>query len=124
MLQFKLEKEKLTPVDLLLAKNSIRFAPIKREWIRWGRKNLEQAVEFYAAIPKTQWRIRCAVAWPILWTADTFIKVAQAPDLLNPTRRIKISKDHIYSTMLLSPLLVLSNRYFEKCLMERLRRLP
>lgn len=122
--QEELEKAKLTTTDLLLTKNSIHFAPIKKEWIRWGRKNLEQANVFYAAIPKKQWRIRAAVAWPILWTADTFNKLAQAPDILNPTRRIKISKKRVYATMLMSALFVLSNRYFEKTLMRKLNQLP
>lgn len=122
--QEELDKFKLTVQDLLLTKNSIRFAPIKRHWLRWGRENLEQAVDFYASIPKSQWRIRTAVAWPILWTADTFCELAATPDLLNPTRRIKISKKRIYSTMLASPLLVLSNRYFARKLMGKLNQLP
>ena len=119
----ELTKVDLTVADLLLTKNSIRFAPIKKEWIGWGRKNLEQAAAYYAAIPKSQWRIRAAVAWPMLWTADTFYKLAQAPDLLNPTRRIKISKKRVYSTMMKSVLFVVSNRYFEKTLMAKLAQL-
>ncbi len=121
--QEELTKVNLTVADLLLTKNSIRFAPIKKEWIGWGRKNLEQAAVYYAAIPKRQWRIRAAVAWPILWTADTFNKLAQAPDILNPTRRIKISKKRIYSTMMMSVFFVVSNRYFEKTLMGKLAQL-
>lgn len=121
--QEELDNAKLTLQDLLFTRNSIRFAPIKKEWIAWGRENLVQAVEFYAAIPKKQWRIRAAVAWPVLWTADTFNKLEQAPDLLNPTRRIKISKKRVYTTMLMSPLFLLSNRYFEKMLLGKLKRL-
>lgn len=121
--QEELAKVDLTVTDLLLTKNSIHFAPIKKEWIGWGRKNLEQASAYYAAIPKSQWRIRAAVAWPILWTADTFYKLVQAPDLLNPTRRIKISKKRVYSTMMMSVLFVVSNRYFEKTLMAKLAQL-
>ena len=122
--QEELDKYNLTIQDLLLTKNSIRFAPIKRYWISWGRENLEQAIDFYSAIPKRQWRIRAAIAWPIFWTADTFYELAVTPDLLNPTRRIKISKKRIYLTMLASPLCVLSNRYFAKKLTGKLKQLP
>ena len=122
--QEDLEKEKLTTRDLMFTKNSIRFAPIKKYWIHLGREKLEQAFDFYAAIPKRQCRLRAAVALPIFWTADTFRKINEAPDLLNPTRRIKISKNVIYATLFASPLFALSNRYFERSLRNKLSFLP
>ena len=122
--QEDLDKQNLTPRDLMFTKNSLRFAPIKKYWIQMGREKLEQSFDFYAAIPKRQWRLRVAVAWPIFWTADTFRKINEASDLLNPTRRIKISKKRIYSTMFASPLFALSNRYFERSLRNKLKYLP
>lgn len=52
------------------------------------------------------------MAWPILWTADTFFKVYREPDILNPSKRVKISRSVIYSTMLVTPLLLASNTLF------------
>ncbi len=119
-----LEKNNLTPTDLQQAAKSAMFSPIQQKWTQWGKDNLTQAVTYYRAIPKTAWRIRAAVAWPMLWTADTFHKLANTPDLLNPQKRVKIPRSQIYKTMLLTPFILASNSLFEKWLHAKLKKLP
>lgn len=119
----QLEQYNMSVASLLQAEREADFAPIKRYWIRWGKENLQHAFAYFRALPKTAWRTRAAVAWPVLWTADTFYKLAVSPDLLNPNKRIKISRWVIYGTMLLTPALLLSNRFFDKWLAHKLQKL-
>lgn len=118
--QTDLNEAELTATDLLLANNAYRFEPIKQKWIAWGRKKLSAAHAYYAALPKTQLRHRAAVAWPILWAADTLNKLEQTPNLLDPTVRVKITRGRIYSTMLLTAPLLCSNTIFSQWLKSKM----
>ena len=122
--QTDLPQNQLSPRDLLNKQNYQKFIPVQKKWIAWGKQNLQSAFEYYRAIPKKSWRIRAAVAWPVLWTADTFAKLNGSPDLLNPHKRIKISRLRIYATILLTPFFVISNRVFSKWLNHKLSALP
>ena len=119
-----LHEYNLTPADLKLKKFSKKFAPIKQKWIRWGKENLQLCVDYYSSIPKYAWQIRAAVAWPMLWTADTFAKLAQTPDLLNPKKRVKITRARIYATLFVTPAILLSNRLFCAWMDYKLKKLP
>ena len=119
-----LEQYGLKPEDLRVPEKSEMFKPIEQKWIRWGKQNLSQAVSYYRALPKTDWRVRAAVAWPMLWTADTIAKLAQTPDLLNPRKRVKISRSRVYATLLLTPFILASNSVFENWLHKKLKALP
>lgn len=121
--QEQLAQEDMSIASLFLTKNSARFNPIKQYWLRWGKENLQHAFAYFRALPKRDWRTRAAVAWPILWTADTFNKLAAQPDLLNPAKRVKISRGRIYFTMLVSPVILVSNSCFEKWLSHKLKKL-
>ena len=121
--QEDLQKENLTPSDLCDPANSSRFEPIKQKWINWGKQNLTEGKRYYALLPKTQPRLRAAVAWPMLWTADTFAKLAAEKELLNPNKRVKIPRSTIYKTMFLTPFVLLSNTLFENWLTKKLNRL-
>ncbi len=100
--------------------NAARFAPVKQKWIAWGREKLKHARAYYAALPKTQPRHRAAVAWPVLWAADTLNKLEQEPNLLNPARRVKISRQRVYGTMLATPPLLMFNTLFDGWLNAKL----
>ena len=117
-----LEAFGLTAQDLLHPETSPRFEPVKRKWIAWGLKNLKSGKVYFQQLPKTQPGQRAAVAWPILWTADTFWKVYQSPSLLDPRKRVKISRGVIYRTLLLTPFVLASNRLFGAWLERKLRR--
>ncbi len=120
--QEDLENEGLTALDLLDPQNSPRFEPIKQKWIHWGLKNLESGLIYYKQLPKAEPCQRAAVAWPILWTADTLFKVREEKNLLNPAKRVKFSRAVIYRTMALTPLLLLSNTLFTAWLNKKLRK--
>lgn len=106
----------LTPHELLEQIHSPRFEPVKQKWIEWGRRKLLSAKSYYAALPKTQLKHRAAVAWPVLWAADTLNKLSRENNLLDPGHKVKISRTRIYATMALTPLLLISNTLFNKWL--------
>ncbi len=122
--QSDLQAAGLQVQDLFNVQNSARFNPVKNKWIAWGKQNLKQAPAYYRALPKTALRVRASVAWPMLWTADTFIRLSQAQDLLNARKRVKIPRRTIYCTMLVTPLFLCSNTLFEKWLNHKLKSLP
>lgn len=120
--QTELHAEGLTPQDLLNPASAPQFEPIKRRWIFWGLNRLASAKAYFEQLSRLHPGQRAAVAWPVLWTADTLYKVYREPDLLNPQKRVKISRNIIYSTMLLSPLILLSNTAFCVWLNKKINR--
>jgi farnesyl-diphosphate farnesyltransferase len=113
----------LTVYDLVKKENSPRFEPVKQKWITWGKENLRNGKTYYALLPKTEPRIRTSVAWPILWTADNFVKLSQEKNLLDVSKRVKIPRSTIYKTMFTTPLLLISNRLFNYWLDHKLNKL-
>lgn len=111
-----LVEEGLIASDLLKPEFSAKFEPIKQKWIKWARKKLQSAHRYFAALPLTQPRHRAAVAWPILWAADTLNLLQQEKNLLDPNVRVKITRTRVYGTMAASPLILLSDFAFDKWL--------
>ena len=120
--QEDLQKYNLSPQELLEDVNSPRFEPIKQKWIAWGLQRLQAAIPYFERLPKNQLGQRAAVAWPILWAADTLYKVYQEPALLNAKKRVKISRSIIYGTLLLTPAIWLSNRFFAAWLRHKIHK--
>ncbi|MBO7238381.1 MAG: squalene/phytoene synthase family protein [Elusimicrobiaceae bacterium] len=108
--------EGLIATDLLKPEFSAKFEPVKRKWITWARKKLQSAHRYFAGLPITQPRHRAAVAWPILWAADTLNLLEQEQNLLDPHVRVKISRTRVYGTMATTPLLLISDFAFDKWL--------
>ena len=116
----ELQKHGLTAADLLEQINSPRFEPIKQSWIGWARRKLRSAKLYFAAIPKTQLRHRAAVAWPVLWAADTLNKLEAEQNLLDPAHKVKISRNRVHLTLLATPPVWISNRLFNAWLEHKL----
>lgn len=121
--QTDLDNVSLSPTELLSSSSSPRFEPIKQKWIRWGKDNLTEGKRYFSLLPKTQPRIRTSVAWPMLWTADNFVKLSEEPDLLNPQKRVKIPRSTIYKTMFLTPFILLNNTFFQQWLDKKLAKI-
>lgn len=120
--QTDLEQAGLTPGELLSSANSARFEPVKRKWIAWGLDRLSSAKPYFRQLSRLHPGQRAAVAWPVLWTADTLYKVYKEKELLSPQKRVKISRNVIYSTMLLSPFVLISNTAFCGWLDHKIKR--
>ena len=120
--QEDLQTAGLSPADLLDVNNNRRFEPVKQKWIRWGLQRLQDGNPYFHLLPKTQLGQRAAVAWPMLWAADTLYKIYREPNLLDPHKRVKIPRSTIYVTWLLTPALWLSNRFFDAWLARKIRQ--
>lgn len=120
--QTDLQTAGLSPAELLNPSNSARFEPVKNKWIFWGLSRLQKSKPYFCELSRLHGGQRAAVAWPVLWTADTLYKVYQEKHLLDSQQRVKISRRVIYSTMLLTPLILLSNTAFCVWVNRKIRR--
>ncbi len=110
----------LTPLQLLEPDSITKLQPVLSEWIRRAVSGLDRSERYLMTLPKTQFRLRAAVIWPVYWAMDTLAEIAKARHLLDPSRRTKISRVRIYSTILRTPATLSSDMAFRKG--YRLRR--
>lgn len=118
-----LTEVRLLPQDLLEPKSYRRLKPVICDWVRWGVDNLLRAPSFFEQISKFNFGARCAVAWPVLWSLDTFLLLIKSRNLLEEGAVLKIPKRHIYLTMLASPLYCFSNRIFTEIVKRRAQKI-
>lgn len=115
-----LSKHDLMPQDLLDKKNYRKLRPVIYKWIAWGMENLNAAPAFLSKIPKYRFANRAAVAWPVLWSLDTFYLLALAGNLLDGSKLQKIPRKTIYLTMLASPLYCFSDTIFKRIVEQKI----
>ncbi|MCR4820589.1 MAG: squalene/phytoene synthase family protein [Elusimicrobiales bacterium] len=108
-----LESAGLKPEDLRKPENFQKLRPIINKWLLWGISNLDCSERFMQTIPKRDCALRAAVIWPVYWSEDTFAAVAKA-NVLDSSRRPKISRRRIYSTIMATPPLLVSNMAFAR----------
>lgn len=108
-----LEERNLKPSDLLKPENMNRVRPLVHKWISRAVSGLDLSEDFLASIPKTELALRAAVIWPVYWAMDTLAETVRA-NLLDAAARPKIKRNRIYSTILSTPPLLLSNTAFAR----------
>lgn len=81
----------LTPADLLSPGNEARFRPLYNHYLERAAAHLAAGWEYTNLIPFRRVRLRLACAWPILIGAETIQRLQREP-ILDPTRRVKISR--------------------------------
>ncbi|MFA6434549.1 MAG: squalene/phytoene synthase family protein [Elusimicrobiales bacterium] len=101
----------LKPEDLLDPKKMERLRPVVYKWICWAVDQLDLSEAFLSSVPKTEMALRAAFIWPVYWAMDTLQEIARA-NLLDPLCCPKIKRSRIYSTILSTPPLLLSNTAF------------
>ena len=99
-----LEEAGLKPDDLLEPHNRDVFQPVLVKLIAVARDHLDQGWLYTMAIPRRELRLRLACMWPILFAGETLRLVSSAPNLLDPTVNVKISKRRVYGIMALTTL--------------------
>ena len=70
----------------------------------------QAAGEYLHAIPIRHYRLRLAVAWPLLMGLGTLAELAKNKEWLEPSSRSKVSRGWVYRMMGVSGVRVLSNR--------------
>jgi len=109
--QSDLSAVNMKPEDLLDPANMKRLKGTVYKWVAWALDQLDTSESFVSSIPKTELSLRAAVIWPVYWGMDTLEKIAVA-NLLDPAGRPRIKRNRIYTTILSTPPLLLSNTAF------------
>jgi farnesyl-diphosphate farnesyltransferase len=94
----------LTPADLLSPENESRFRPLFDSYLGRAAGHLAAGWEYTGRLPKAQFRLRLACAWPLLFGART-LRHLRREKILDATRRVKITRAEVRSLMLRSILL-------------------
>lgn len=88
----------LAPEDLLTAAIEQRFRPLYQHWLERAQSHLQAGWNYTNGLPRAETRLRLACAWPVLFGARTLGLLREQP-VLDPARRIKISRARVYSVM-------------------------
>ena len=99
----------LSPRDLLEPAAIHRVRPLILELLALTLRHYEAGWAYTLAIPRAEWRMRLACAWPLLIGLKTLALVADSPNLLDPRSQIKISRLVVYRILARSLGLVWSN---------------
>jgi farnesyl-diphosphate farnesyltransferase len=94
------------PRDLLDAGGAGRVRPLFHRLLALGLEHYEAAWQYTLAIPRLEWRMRLACAWPLMIGLATVRELAAHPDPLAAAEPIKISRSEVQAIVLRSFLLV------------------
>ena len=100
----------LDPESLLQSTAIAQVQPLLNELLDVTLAYYQAGWAYTQAIPKREWQMRLACAWPLLIGAATMRRLRGAHDLLDPTKRIKIPRARVYRLLLGSLVTVWSNR--------------
>jgi farnesyl-diphosphate farnesyltransferase len=85
----------LAPEDLLEAKNETRFRPVYEQFLAIAEGHLAAGWEYTEMLPRGQMRLRLGCAWPLLIGART-LRLLQKENMLDASRRIKVSRREVH----------------------------
>jgi farnesyl-diphosphate farnesyltransferase len=100
----------LRPSDLLDPGATERVRPLVERLLRVTLDHYEVAWHYTLAIPHPELRMRLACAWPLLIGLGTLELLASSRELLDPDRRLKLSRGAVRGILARSALTVWSNR--------------
>ena len=99
-----LAEASLQPRELLSSATEPRFRPTYNRWLALAESHLRAGWEYTNALPRSAARVRLACAWPILIGFRTLNRLKTEP-ILDPERRIKVSRPEVRNIILQSALL-------------------
>jgi farnesyl-diphosphate farnesyltransferase len=99
----------LGPRDLLDPGKTPAAQPVLDRLLRDALQHYDVAWRYTLAIPRAEWRMRLACAWPLLIGLRTLAAIARHPNPLAAERPIKISRTEVRAILARSSLLVWSN---------------
>ena len=102
--QDELSAAGLTSNDLLAVSNKEKFLPVYEKFLDVAAQHLAAGWEYTKSLPRNQFRVRLACAWPILIGARTIQKL-RGENILDASRRVKVSRAEIRNLMAKSILL-------------------
>jgi len=104
-----LEPLGLRPTDLLDPRLTPRARPVLRRLVAHTLEHYDVAWRYTLAIPRAEWRMRLACAWPLLIGLGTLALLTRHPDPLAATTPIKIPRADLRAMLARSLVAVWSN---------------
>jgi len=102
------------PEELLDPVTLERVRPLINELLDLTLSHYQEGWAYTLAIPRREWRLRLACAWPLLIGVATLALVRRSPRLLDPTARVKITRMQIYAILMQSLLTVWSDQALDR----------
>jgi len=99
----------LGPRDLLDTQRTPAARPLLDRLLRLALEHYDAAWRYTLAIPRAEWRLRLACAWPLLIGLGTLAAIARHPNPLAVARPIKISRGAVRAILARSALAVWSD---------------
>lgn len=94
----------LEPRDLLDARAMPVFSPILHTLVQTALAHLDQGWLYATSIPRRDLRLRLACMWPVLIALKTLHLLTTCDNLLDPARKLKISRYEVYRIIAASTL--------------------
>ena len=101
----ELSEAGLTPSDLLGPENFDRVRPVYDRWLKRAEDHLRAGWAYTNSLPRNCRRVRLACAWPVLIGQRT-LKLLRTQNVLDGSRRIKITRREVRGIFLKSLLLL------------------
>ncbi|MBU2529911.1 MAG: squalene/phytoene synthase family protein [Elusimicrobia bacterium] len=108
-----LKSVNLTPELLLDPSNRQALEPVVFKWIVWAVNRLDVSEKFLATIPKMEFGMRAAMVWPVFWAMDSLSEIVKG-NPLDSSSVPKIKRSKVYSTIVATPPILLSNTAFSR----------
>jgi farnesyl-diphosphate farnesyltransferase len=99
----------LKPTDLMDPTLTTRARPLVLRLIALTLEHYDVAWRYTLAIPRPEWRMRLACAWPLSIGLGTLALLARHPDPVGATAPIKVSRASVRATIARSLVAVWSN---------------
>jgi farnesyl-diphosphate farnesyltransferase len=99
----------VTPRDLLVPGRAAAARPLLIRLLRDALEHYDAAWRYTLAIPRAEWRLRLACAWPLLIGLGTLAAIARHPSPLAVERPIKVSRGAVRAILARSSLAVWSD---------------
>jgi farnesyl-diphosphate farnesyltransferase len=105
----------LAPVDLLDSRALPQVRPLLDALLAEARARLDDGLAYTLAVPRVEWRLRLACAWPLLIGLATLGRLARADALLDPAVVVKVSRAEVRGILGRSAVVVGSDRGLRGC---------
>jgi farnesyl-diphosphate farnesyltransferase len=106
------------PEEVLTPGTLERVRPLIDTLLDLTLSHYREGWAYTLAIPRREWRLRLACAWPLLIGGATLTAIRHSPRLLDPNIRVKIARAQVYVMLLRSLMTVWSdralNRYYQQ----------
>lgn len=102
------------PEELLEPACITRVRPLLNELLDLTLSDYQAGWAYTLAIPRHEWRLRLACAWPLLIGVSTLSLIRRSSQLLEPDVRLKIARSQVYGIVLRSLVTVWSDRALQR----------